>query len=134
MLHQEITGTAIKAFYTVHTEMGWGFLESVYQNAMLIELKQLGLKAEKERNVKVNYKGKQVGDYFADIIIEDKVILELKTHERLDDQCKYQLINYLKASNIEIGLLLNFGKSAEFKRVIHSNDQNRQSPIHPTVK
>ena len=122
MLHEEITEKAIKAFYKVFNTLGWGFLESVYQNAMLIELNKNEGTTEMEKNIEVHYEGHKVGNYFADIIIDDKVILELKTSEKLNELHKYQLINYLKASELEVGLLLNFGKVPEFKRVIFTND------------
>jgi len=124
MRHKEITEKILKAFYKVYNTLGWGFLESVYQNALLIELEKLGLVAEKEKNLEVFYDGRKVGDYFTDIIVEKKVILELKACEQLNEHHKYQLINYLKASSIEVGLLFNFGKCPEFKRVIFSNTQS----------
>ncbi len=112
----------------MHNTLGWGFLENVYQNALLIELKKPGLIAEKQRNLKVYYDDHIVGDYFADIIVEEKVILELKTCEALNEHHKNQLINYLKATDIEVGLLLNFGKSAQLKRVIFTRHKMRITP------
>lgn len=122
-LHQEITDKVIKAFYQVYNTLGYGFLEKVYQNALLIELAKLGFELKSQYPIKVYYEGKLVGDYFADIIVNNCVILELKAHESLCDEHEFQLINYLKATKIEIGLLLNFGKKPEFKRKIFTNDR-----------
>ena len=122
MLHQEITEKIIGAFYSVNNSLGFGFLEKVYENAMVLELKFLGLKVEKQKNIKVYYRGEEVGDYFADLIVNDSVIIELKAADSLCEEHEMQLINYLRATNIEIGLLMNFGKKAEFKRKIFSKN------------
>ena len=121
MLHTEITEKIIKAFYKVNNTLGFGFLEKVYENAMVIELRGYGCEVEQQNNIKVLYKGKEIGDYYADLLVNDLVIVELKATESLCKEHKAQLINYLKASNLEVGLLLNFGKKAEFKRKIFSN-------------
>ncbi len=110
LLNNHITERVIKGFFTVYNDLGFGFLEKVYQNAMIIELRQLDLKCESQKRILVNYKGIQVGEYFADILVNDKVILELKAVEYLLEEHEFQLINYLKATDIEVGLLLNFGK------------------------
>ncbi len=115
---KDLTGTIIGAAYTVHNDLGFGFLEKVYQNALFIELTNLGLKVEKERPIKVKYKDQIVGDFIADIVVEDKVILELKAVKQLSEIHEAQLVNYLKATGIEIGLLINFGPSVEVKRKI----------------
>jgi len=122
-LHQEITDKIIKAFYAVYNTLGHGFLEKVYHNALLIELAKFGFELKGQYPIKVYYEGKLVGDYFADIIVNDCVILELKAKEAICEEHEYQLINYLKATEIEIGLLLNFGKKPEFKRKIFTNDR-----------
>jgi GxxExxY protein len=119
--HKEVTEKILKAFYKVYNNLGFGFLEKVYENAMFIELLNMGLLVEKQRRVKVYYEGHNVGDYFADLIVEGKVIIELKASNAICEEHEYQLINYLKATEIEIGLLLNFGKNPEFKRKIFSN-------------
>jgi GxxExxY protein len=93
----------------------------VYENALLIELRSLGLLVEKQVPVKVYFKEHQVGEYYADLIVEDKVIVELKAAESLCEEHEFQLINYLKATDIEVGLLLNFGKKSQFKRKIFTN-------------
>jgi GxxExxY protein len=122
-LHQEITDKVIKAFYQVYNTLGHGFLEKVYHNALLIELAKYGFELKSQFPVKVFYEGVLVGEYYADIIVNDLVILELKAAETLCEEHEYQLINYLKATEIEIGLLLNFGKKPEFRRKIFTNDR-----------
>ena len=130
LLHKEITDIAIKTFYDVYNELGFGFLERVYQNAMYFELKAQGLNCETEKPIKVYYKNLMVGEYRADIILENKVILELKAAITLVHENELQLINYLKATEIEVGLLLNFGKNPEFKRKIFSNN-NKKICVNP---
>ena len=116
--HEDLTGKIIGTAFTVHNELGYGFLEKVYQNALCIELNAIGLKAEKEKPVIVKYKGHVVGDYIADIVVEDMVILELKAFRQLIEIHEVQLVNYLIATGIEIGLLINFGPSVEVRRKI----------------
>ena len=123
MLHSEITEKIIKAFFKVYNTLGYGFLEKVYENALIIELKKIGFHISQQYNIKVYYDGKIVGDYFADIIVDNNVIVELKATEGLREEHQTQLINYLKATDKEVGLLLNFGKTPEFKRAIFTNDQ-----------
>lgn len=122
MLHEEKTKMIIEAFYKVYNTLGYGFLEKVYQNAMLIELRSMDLHCQSEVSVKVYYEGFIVGDYRADIIVDDCIIIENKTSKSLTEENEFQLINYLKATEFEIGLLLNFGKKPEFKRKIFTND------------
>ncbi|MCD4735242.1 MAG: GxxExxY protein [Bacteroidales bacterium] len=123
--HEEITDKIIKAFYTVYNELGYGFLEKVYENAMHIELIELGLIGQKQYPIQVLYKDERVGEYFADLIVENKIIVELKAAETICKEHEYQLINYLKATDIEIGLLLNFGKTPQLKRKIFTNKDQR---------
>jgi len=118
MLHEEITSKIIAAFYAVYNNLGYGFLEKVYENALILELEKRGLKAKQQVPVQVYYESKVVGEYFADLLVDGKVILELKAVEKLITAHEAQLINYLKATNIQIGLLLNFGPKPEFKRKI----------------
>ena len=120
MKHQALTSKIIECAYVVHNTLGFGFLETVYQNALLIELLKAGLQAEKERKIQVYYDTQLVGDYMADIIVENKVILELKSLKDLHPAHSAQLINYLKATGIEIGLLINFGESVEIKRKVYT--------------
>lgn len=123
MLYKELTDEILHAFYLVHYKLGFGFLEKVYKNALYIELTTMGLKCETEKPINVFYNQKVVGVFYADIVVEGKVILELKAVESICKEHEYQLINYLKACDLEIGLLLNFGKKAELKRVIYTNDR-----------
>lgn len=119
--HSDITGEIITAFYKVYNTLGYGFLEKVYENAMLLELRKMGYFVERQKRITVFYEGNKVGDYFADLIINNSVIVELKASEVLHKENEYQLINYLKATKIEVGLLINFGKKSEFRRKIFSN-------------
>lgn len=119
--HEKITELVIKAFFNVYNTLGYGFLEKVYENAMMLELKSLGLYCEKQKPISVFYKSFQVGEYFADIIVEDKVIIELKAADGIIEEHEAQLLNYLKATEIEVGLLFNFGKKPQFKRQIFEN-------------
>lgn len=121
--HKDLTEKIIKAFYKVYNTLGFGFLEKVYENAMFIELRNMDLFVEKQRRIKVFYEGNVVGDYCADLAVEDKVIVELKAAEALCEDHEFQLINYLKATEIEVGLLLNFGKKPEFRRKIFTNKE-----------
>lgn len=102
--------------YKVHNTLGTGFLEKVYENALMIELKNSGLDAKQQVGIPVSYKDIIVGDYYADIIVEDEIILELKAVENLAKIHEVQLVNYLHGTGLEIGLLINFGRSVEVKR------------------
>nr|WP_321358737.1 GxxExxY protein [uncultured Draconibacterium sp.] len=123
--YSDLTEAIIKCFYKVYNELGYGFLEKVYHNALLIELQNEELKVESQKPIKVSYQGDVVGEYYADIIVEDVVILELKATETVTEAHEFQLINYLKATDLEIGLLLNFGKKPQVKRKIFSNKNLR---------
>ena len=125
LLHQEITDRIIKAFYNVYNELGYGFLEKVYANALFYELTSLGFDCKTQYPIDVYYQDKKVGQYFADFIVNDCVILELKAAESICEEHEYQLINYLKATNIEVGLLLNFGKKPSYKRKIFTNNKQK---------
>lgn len=122
MKHPNLSKEIINCFYNVYNYLGYGFLEKVYENALYIELTQKGLDCIRQYPLKVYYKQNQVGLYFADIIVEKKIIVELKAAEHLCHEHEYQLINYLKATEIEVGLLLNFGKEPQFKRKIFDNE------------
>ena len=122
MLHAELTNKIISSFFKVYNTLGYGFLEKVYENALVVELKRAGLNVLQQQNIKVYYENQVVGNYFADIIA-DQVILEIKSAEGLREENKAQLINYLKATDKEVGLLLNFGRTPEFKRVIFTNER-----------
>ena len=122
LLHKELSDVIISSFYTVYNALGYGFLEKVYENALYLELNNRGLHCEKQKPIKVYYDQKIVGEYFADMIVENTIILELKAAESLMTEHEVQLINYLKATEIEIGMLLNFGKNPSFKRKIFTNN------------
>ena len=122
MIHEELTNKIICAFYNVFNNLGHGFLEKVYENSLAIELNKLGLSVSQQERLQVFYDGTLVGDYSADLVVNDLVILELKSAEILKNEHIAQLRNYLKASDKEVGLLLNFGKTPEFKRFVLGND------------
>ncbi|MFN7928157.1 MAG: GxxExxY protein [Blastocatellia bacterium] len=123
LLHREITDQVIKAFYKVYNTLGFGFLEKVYENALFLELQKRGFRVEQQRQLKVFYEAALVGEYFADLIVAGVVILELKAAETLNPAHEAQLMNYLKATEIEVGLLLNFGVKPEFKRKVFTNSR-----------
>jgi len=123
MIHQETTSEIIRCFYKVYNTLGYGFLEKVYENALYHELINSGLSCSKQVPIRVHYNGIPVGDYYADIVVENKIILELKAAEGIIEEHECQLVNYLKATNIEIGILLNFGRKPQFQRKIFTNDK-----------
>lgn len=116
--HGEITRPIIAGFYQAYNTLGYGFLEKVYENALALELRKRGLKVEKQRPINVYYEGELVGEYFADLLVEGCVIVEIKTVEALCDEHFAQLLNYLKATDIEVGLLLNFGPKPQARRKV----------------
>ena len=120
------TAIVIKAFYEVYNELGFGFIENVYQNALFKELKHRGIPCVAHPKINVYYKGEAVGYYEADIIVYDSIILELKAVSRLMNEHEMQLRNYLKATDMELGLLLNFGPKPEVRREIFSNYYREQ--------
>jgi GxxExxY protein len=121
MIHGEETDRIIKAFYKVYNTLGYGFLEKNYENALCIELRKAGFTVVQQHPIQVFYEGEQIGDYFADIVVDDLIILELKAAEQLRQEHVAQLTNYLKATNKEVGLLLNFGSKPEFRRIVFTN-------------
>lgn len=125
MLHSEITDLILKAFYKVYNTLGYGFLEKVYERSMIIELTKLGLNIEQQKNIKVYYDFNQVGDYYADLLVNGLVIIELKAAENICEGHEAQLLNYLRATDIEVGLLLNFGTEPQFKRKFFTNDKKK---------
>ena len=126
LLHEELTDVIIKTFYEVYNELGHGFLERVYQNSMYLELKNKGLKVEAQKKIEVFYKGITVGQYYADLIVEDLIILELKAADCIVEAFENQILNYLKGTNCEVGLLLNFGTKPEFRRKIFDNSKKNR--------
>ena len=121
MKHSRTSKRIINSFYTVYNYLGYGFLEKVYEYALYYELIACGLKCFRQVPIKVYYKDKQAGLYYADLIVEN-IITGLKAAENICQEHEYQLINYLKATDIEVGLLLNFGKEPQFKRKIFDNE------------
>ena len=124
-LHKELTSKIINAFYKVYNSLGYGFLEKVYENAMRVELIKIAMNVQQQKNIKVYYESEMVGDYFADLLIEGLVIVELKAAENICEEHEAQLLNYLKATDIEVGLLLNFGKIPEVRRKIFMNKNKK---------
>ena len=121
--HSDITDLIIKAFYKVYNHFGYGFLEKVYSNSLAIELRKLGLEVIQEAPIEVYYDGQVVGEYFADLLVADAVIVEVKAVKRLLEEHEAQLLNYLKATSYEVGLLLNFGPKPEVKRKAFDNSR-----------
>ena len=119
--HQEITEKIIGVFYEVYNELGHGFLESVYEKSFEIALTSIGLKVCRQIEIPVWFRGNQVGAFTADMLVEGSVLLELKAARALDVSHQAQLLNYLRATEIEVGLLFNFGLKPEFKRLIFDN-------------
>lgn len=124
-ISKELIDEILTHFYQIHNDLGYGFLERVYQNALYYALADVGLKCEVEKSIQVYHNGRVVGDYRADLVVEDCIILELKACEELDSAHEAQLLNYLKATNIEVGYVLNFGKSAKFCRKVYSNKRKK---------
>ena len=120
--HNDTTASIIKSFYKVYNTLGFGFLERVYENALYYELGNSGHFVEKQKRIKVFYEKLEVGDYYADLVVDRCIIVEIKAAENLIENHEFQLINYLKATEIEVGLLLNFGKEPQLKRKIFSNE------------
>ncbi len=126
----ELTGKIIGAFYEVYNELGHGFLESVYVNAFALALRNAGLAVEMEKPIQVWFRGTLIGEFRADMVVEGQVIVEIKAMRALEAAHEAQLLNYLRATEIEVGLLFNFGLRPELKRLAFSNDRKRirQSP------
>ena len=121
--HKALTDLILKAFYKVYNTLGYGFLEKVYENAMVLELRKMGLKVVSQAPIQVFYEGHVVGEYSADLLVEDAVIVELKAVRALAAEHEAQLLNYLKATRYEVGLLLNFGPKPQVKRKVYDNER-----------
>ena len=119
--YKALTEKIIKVFYKVYNKLGYGFLEKVYENAMMLEMRKEGIPAVSQYAIKVYYENNIVGEYFADILVADKVIVEIKAARNIAVENEAQLLNYLKATDIEVGLLLNFGPKPEIKRKVFDN-------------
>jgi GxxExxY protein len=123
--HEELTGKIIDVFYDVYNELGHGFLESVYENSMRLALTESRLLLPDKQPLLVHFRGVVVGTFEPDIIVEERVILELKSARAIDPAHEAQLLNYLRATTVEVGLLLNFGPKPEFKRMVFDNSRKR---------
>ena len=121
--HNELTEKIIGIFYRVYNKLGYGFLEKVYENALMIELRSERIQAIAQSPIRVEYEGQTIGEYFADLMIEDKVIVEIKAAKSLTVEHEAQLLNYLKATDIEVGLLLNYGPKPQIKRKLFDNSR-----------
>jgi len=119
--HSELTQQIIDSFFTVYNELGYGFLEKVYENALAIELAARGQELAQQQAVTVYYSGQVVGEYFADLVVSNKVIVAIKADQNLAPEHEAQLLNYLKATSYEVGLLLNFGPAPQVKRFAFEN-------------
>jgi GxxExxY protein len=122
-LHSDVTRKIIGAAQRVHRQLGFGFLEKVYENALAIEVAESGLVVVQSAPIQVHYRERLVGIFEADLLVDDKVIAELKAVEHLSEVHEVQLVNYLRATRIEVGLLINFGQKFEIKRRILTNDR-----------
>ena len=119
--YKELTEKIIEIFYRVYNKLGYGFLEKVYENAMMIEFTKDSVHAVAQFAIEVLYEGEVIGEYYADVMVESNVIVEIKATKSLGMEHEAQLLNYLKATNIEVGLLLNFGPKPEIRRKIFDN-------------
>lgn len=116
--YEQLTKQIINAAYTVHNTLGYGFLEKIYHNSLLVELKKRDLKVETQKPITVFYSGQAVGDYFIDLVVDGKVIVEVKSVDNYNNLFEAQLLNYLKATELKVGLILNFGPSVQVKRMV----------------
>ncbi|MFN0140684.1 MAG: GxxExxY protein [Pyrinomonadaceae bacterium] len=129
--HAELTKTIIGVFYDVYNELGHGFVESVYENALCMAFREKGLEVHQQIAIPVWFRDKQIGDFAADVLVNKLVLLELKTARSIDEAHIAQLLNYLKATPIEVGLVLNFGPRPEFKRVVFGNERKTVGAKEP---
>jgi GxxExxY protein len=123
--HSELTDKIIGVFYDVYNELGHGFLESTYAKALAVGLEESGMTAEQEVAVSVWFRGRKIGQYYADIVVEDLVLLELKASRTLENAHEAQLLHYLRATEVEVGLLLNFGLRPQFRRLLFDNERKK---------
>ena len=123
--HAEVTREIIRAFFAVCNELGHGYLESIYEKALWLALAERGVLADAQRRVPVWYRQQPVGDFRADLVVADKVLVELKCARAIDPAHEAQVMNYLRATELEVGLLVNFGPEPEFKRFVFDNHLKR---------
>ena len=132
LLHADVTEAIIGAFYHVYNSLGVGFLEMVYRNAMAVSLRKQGFDVKTEFKIRVRFEGEIVGNYSADLLVADCVIVEIKRADVTIDAHEAQLANYLKATPIEVGLVLNFGPKPEFRRRLYLNDKKPHLKVTST--
>lgn len=125
MLHKEITEKILKSFYAVYNKMGYGFSEKIYENSLIVEMQKHGLVCQQQKRIPVYYETYMVGEYFADIIVNNAVILELKAVKAITSEHETQLFNYLRATQVEVGYVLGFGEKPQFKRILFTNDRKQ---------
>jgi len=128
LLHHETTDKILKAFYHVYNTLGYGFLETVYENALAIALRKQGMRVEQQLPICVYFEGELVGEYFADVHADSKVMVEIKAADSIHPAHEAQLLNYLHATSTEVGLLLNFGPQPEFRRKLFTNERKTSLP------
>ena len=132
LLQSRLTRIVIREFFAVYNELGFGFLESVYEEALARALRTAGLRVQQQAELRVYFRGLAIGSFRADLLVESSLVLEIKAAERIVNSHLAQVRNYLKATDIEVGLLLNFGPAADFRRVIFSNSRKiRRDPHDP---
>ena len=130
--HREITDKILNAFFkVVYPELGYGFLEKVYENALALTLRHMGLNVEQQATILVYFNNEVIGEYSADLLVEDCVIVELKAAQSLTREHESQLLNYLRATPYEVGLLLNFGPKPDFRRKAFDNDRKSTQTWKP---
>jgi GxxExxY protein len=134
--HSALTEKIIGVFYDVHNELGYGFLESTYAEALVVALEESGLRTAQEVPVPVWFRGRRVGQYYADLIVDGEVLLELKAARTFDSAHEAQLLHYLRATEIEVGMLLNFGLRPQFRRLLFDNERKkiRENPCESVAK
>jgi len=124
--HHELTEKLIGIFYGIYNELGHGFLESIYEQAFSVALVERGIFFQRQMAVPVWFRGQKIGDFRADLVVDEKVIVELKSGRGIEPAWEKQLLNYLRATQIEVGMLFNFGPSAQFKRYVFENERKNQ--------
>ena len=122
LIHADTTEAIIKSFYHVYNTLGFGFLEKVYENSMRLSLEKSGFTVKQQFPIEVMFEGERVGEYFADLFVDSKVVIELKAVQTISSEHEAQVLNYLKATGLQVGLLLNFGAKAEFRRKVFSKE------------
>jgi GxxExxY protein len=122
LLHGDLTERIIGVFYQVHWELGPGFLESIYANATMCALTEAGLRVKREVPIAVHFRGKRIGVFRADMIVESVILLEFKAGDRLDPSSEAQMVNYLRATHLEVGLVFHFGAKPSFRRFVRTNN------------